>query len=510
MQKECILKYVRAFIVFKNLERHGHVIKTYPSSELIEDEAFGLNFDVLVSSKDRKKDIEKTVMSIPEIEDVKVTEFKLEETKISKKTKNTKKSAEKGDKKAIRPKSMTRANGGIPGVKPQRSVQSVRVNIERLDSLMNLMGELIINKTRLKQIAADNELDELSEVIAITERLTSDLQEEILQIRMVPIEHVFNRFPRIVRDISREEGKLIDFEIRGGEIELDRTVLDEIADPLVHLIRNSVNHGIETPKEREKKKKSKRGKLKLEAVREKEHVSIIIEDDGKGIDTKKIKEVAVKKGLISEDDAKTLPKDDAIDLIFLPGFSTATKITSISGRGVGLDVVKTGIESLGGSIELETEPGKGTKVTLNLPLTLAIVQALLIRLDTETYAIPITNIVRIVDVSPEDIRTIQNREVINVQDEVISIIKLNEYFNICKKMDRKDRQNTGDTQDTIPIVIVSKGTKKIGIVVDELVGQQEVVIKSLGDYLKGIRGFAGGTILGDGRVALILDVGGII
>ncbi len=381
---------------------------------------------------------------------------------------------------------------------------------------MNLMGELIINKTRLKQIAIDNRLDDLDEVLAITERLITGLQEEILQIRMVPIEHVFNRFPRIVRDMSREEGKLIDFVIEGSEIELDRTVLDEIADPLVHLIRNSVDHGIETPEEREKKKKPRRGKLKLEAIREKEQISIVIEDDGRGIDTREIKKVAVAKGLISGEDARTLTEEEEVNLIFLPGFSTATKVTNISGRGVGLDVVKTGLESLGGVVELETEPGKGTRITLKLPLTLAIVPALLIRSDDEIYAIPTTNVVRIVDTSPGDVKTIQNREVITVQGEVMPIIKLDEYFNVCKKAggrdvpDFRDSQDTRHTRHTTPIVIVSNGIKKAGIGVDELVGQQEIVIKPLGDHLRRIKGFAGGTILGDGRVALILDVGSMV
>ncbi len=511
LYKECALKSVRAFIVFKNLDRRGHILKSNPGFELIEDERFDLNFSVLMLSKDSGKDIEKTVKSIPEIENVKVTKFKLEEAGAAKKANSVKsvknagsieKAPEKRDKDA-----------------PQRSVQSVRVNIEHLDSLMNLMGELIINKTRLKQIAIDNRQDDLDEALAVTERLITELQEEILQIRMVPIEHVFNRFPRIVRDISREEGKLIDFIIEGGEIELDRTVLDEIADPLVHLIRNSVDHGIETPKEREKKKKPRRGKLTLEAIREKEQISIVIEDDGRGIDTRKIKEVAVAKGLISGEDARTLTEREEVNLIFLPGFSTAAKVTNISGRGIGLDVVKTGLESLGGAVELETELGKGTRITLKLPLTLAIVPALLIRSDDEIYAIPTTNVVRIVDTNPGDVKTIQNRKVITVQGEVIPIIKLDEYFNVCKKTggrdipdprDSRDTQDTRHTRHTAPIVIVSNGIKKAGIGVDELVGQQEIVIKSLGDPLRRIKGFAGGTILGDGRVALILDVGGMI
>ncbi len=376
---------------------------------------------------------------------------------------------------------------------------SVHVNIERLDSILNLVGEIIINKSRLDEISKVYNNPELIETLSRNEHLTNELQYEVMQIRMVPVEQIFSRFPRMVRDLAKEQGKEIDFSIEGGEIELDRGVLDKIIEPMVHVLRNSVDHAIESPSEREKKGKPRKGVLKVIAARKKETVVINVEDDGRGIDTEKIKTAAVKKGLLSEEEASKLGKRESLELVFKPGFSTIEEVTNISGRGVGMDIIKSKIEALGGVVNVESEPDKGTKVVMELPLTLAIIKALLVEIDKATYAFPLANVNRIIDVSQKDIKSVNNQKVINLDDEIIPIIT--NLFN-SKIEPEEDRG--------FKLLIIERGLKKAALRVARVISQEEIVIKSLGSQLEKIDGFAGATILGDGRVALILDTASIL
>jgi two-component system chemotaxis sensor kinase CheA len=404
---------------------------------------------------------------------------------------------------------------GAPGKPPEKSKEtakekieasalksssSIRISIENLEALMNLVGELVINKSRLKQISMFYELKDLNEAIGRVDRLTTDLQDEVLKMRMVPTRHIFNRFPRMVRDLAKIEKKQIEFIVVGWDIELDRTVLDEISEPLVHLIRNSIDHGIQTPEMRAKNGKPKKGTLRLVAIREKNHVKIYVEDDGKGIDPEAIRKKAVEKGLVESVKAAELTQQECINMLFLPGFSTAKKVTDVSGRGVGMDVVKTKIESLGGLVEMTSTPGVGTKVTMLLPLTMAIIRALLIKVDKETYAIPISTVFETIKYNRKSLKTVHGKEMLVLRDEVIPVIHLREIF----------ETEGGQKEEMLRIVIVERGEKKLGLVVDDLIGQQEIVIKPLGKLSQNIRGISGATILGDGRVALIIDVATLI
>ncbi|MCZ7399052.1 MAG: chemotaxis protein CheA [Candidatus Methanoperedens sp.] len=328
-------------------------------------------------------------------------------------------------------------------------------------------------------------------------KITNELQEEIMASRMVPIEQIFNRFPRMIRDLAKKEGKEIDLILEGGDIELDRTVLDEIGDPLVHILRNCVDHGIESPENRKQAGKNPRGTIRLIARREKNHVVIEATDDGKGMDPQKFRETAVRKGLLTQEEAEKLSDNEAINLSFMPGFSTAEKVTDVSGRGVGMDVVRTKIGSMGGSIKLDSAKGTGTKIILKLPLTVAIIHSLMVKVGKDVYAVPIANVVRDLAIKKDQIKTIKGEEVILIRGEVLPIVRLHKLFGII---------DTNGSEDLL-VVVVERGGSNIGLVVDQVIGQQEVILKNLENHiLKGVRGFAGATILGDGNVALILDV----
>jgi two-component system chemotaxis sensor kinase CheA len=384
--------------------------------------------------------------------------------------------------------------------KALKSGASIRISIENLENLMNLVGELVINKSRLVQIGRTYELHDLNDALSQIDRLTTELQDEVLKMRMVPTRYIFNRFPRMVRDLAMAEGKEVEFIVTGWDIELDRTVLDEISEPLVHLLRNAIDHGIERTEDREKAGKGKVGTIKLTAVREKNYVTISVEDDGKGVDPEVIKRKAVEKGLMDAAKAQTLTQEECVALLFMPGFSTAQKITAVSGRGVGMDIVKTKTESLGGRAEMISEKGKGAKTVLTLPLTMAIIRALLVRIGLETYALPISLVLETGRYKRSKLKTVQGREVIILRDEVVPLIKLKEIFGIEKALEEED----------LTVVFVEKGDKRLGLVVDYLIGQQEIVIKPLGKIFQNIKGVAGATILGDGRVALILDVATLV
>ncbi|WP_457599199.1 hybrid sensor histidine kinase/response regulator [Hydrogenimonas sp.] len=387
--------------------------------------------------------------------------------------------------------------------------QTIRVDVKRLDDLMNLIGELVLGKNRLLKIYDDVEeryegeqfLEELNQVVSSVSLVTTDLQIAVMKTRMLPIGKVFNKFPRMVRDLSRELHKEIDLIISGEETELDKSIVEEIGDPLVHIIRNSCDHGIETPQERVAKGKPAKGTVQLKAYNEGNHIIIEIVDDGKGLDADMLKMKAVEKGLISEKEADQMSEKEAFMLIFKPGFSTAAQVTNVSGRGVGMDVVRSNIEKLNGIIEIDSEIGKGTTLKLKIPLTLAIIQSLLVSVQEEYYAIPLASVLETVRITPDEIQSVEGRSVLRLRDEVLSLVHLADLFDVERVFSMGEHAY---------VVIIGIAETKIGLIVDSLVGQEEVVIKSLGEYLKGIEGIAGATIRGDGRVTLIVDVGALM
>ncbi|MCX9089697.1 MAG: chemotaxis protein CheA [Candidatus Methanoperedens sp.] len=481
LHESCMLKSARSTVVMRNLSEIGEIIETVPPIKDLEDEKFDREFKVIISTIEDAKKLEDAAKKVSEI------------SKVEVKSHTGSKSREKIEEKTC----VTDGNGSKTSIK---SVQSVRVSIERLDSLMNLVGELIINKIRLMQLASVHKLDDLEETLASLNRLTNDLQEEIMASRMVPIEQIFNRFPRMVRDLAKNQETEIDLILEGGDIELDRTVLDEIGDPLVHILRNCIDHGIESPEVRKQNGKNEKGTIRLTARREKNHVVIEAVDDGKGMDPQKMRETAVKKGLMTQEEAAKLSDTEAINLSFMAGFSTAEKVTEISGRGVGMDVVRTKIGGMGGSIKLESVPGKGTMMRLKLPLTVAIIHSLMVKVGSDIYAIPITNVIRDLSIKKEEIKTIKGEEVVLIRGDVLPLVRLHKLFDI-----------KGNGSEELLVVVVERAGSNVGLVVDQVIGQQEVIIKNLdNNILKGVKGFAGATILGDGNVALILDVGTLL
>ena len=387
--------------------------------------------------------------------------------------------------------------------------QTIRVEVKRLDHLMNLIGELVLGKNRLLKIYDDVEeryegekfLEELNQVVSSLSLVTTDIQLAVMKTRMLPIAKVFNKFPRMIRDLSRELGKQIDLEISGEETELDKSIVEEIGDPLVHIIRNSCDHGIEDPETRKAMGKPEKGLVQLKAYNEGNHIVVEIVDDGKGLDADMLKAKSIEKGIITEREADAMSEKEAFGLIFKPGFSTAAKVTNVSGRGVGMDVVKTNIEKLNGIIDIESEVGKGTVMKLKIPLTLAIIQSLLVGTQEEFYAIPLASVLETVRVPIDDIYTIDGKNVLRLRDEVLSLVRLSDVFGVEKVFDGGDHTY---------VVIIGVAEAKLGIIVDTLVGQEEIVIKSMGDYLQNIPGIAGATIRGDGRVTLIIDVGAMM
>ena len=387
--------------------------------------------------------------------------------------------------------------------------QTIRVEVKRLDHLRNLIGELVLGKNRLLKIYDDVEeryegekfLEELNQVVSSLSLVTTDIQLAVMKTRMLPIAKVFNKFPRMIRDLSRDLSKQIDLEISGEETELDKSIVEEIGDPLVHIIRNSCDHGIEDPETRKAMGKPEKGLVQLKAYNEGNHIVVEIVDDGKGLDADMLKAKSIEKGIITEREADAMSEKEAFGLIFKPGFSTAAKVTNVSGRGVGMDVVKTNIEKLNGIIDIESEVGKGTVMKLKIPLTLAIIQSLLVGTQEEFYAIPLASVLETVRVPIDDIYTIDGKNVLRLRDEVLSLVRLSDVFGVNKVFDGGDQTY---------VVIIGVAEAKLGIIVDTLVGQEEIVIKSMGDYLQNIPGIAGATIRGDGRVTLIIDVGAMM
>ena len=501
LMESCVLKAARSVMVMHALDEIGDVIKSVPPAEDLEQEKFERSFDIVVATASDAEAVTNAVDTVSEIEDIGVEE--LDPDALAKPAEPapaaaTPAAAAAAPKKAAAPAKKEGAKAAAP--KKQHQSQSVRVDIEKLDTLMNLMGELVINKVRLEQIGQTHRMSDLMETLEQMDRVTGDLQNIVMKVRMVPVSAVFNRFPRMVRDVSKELGKEINLTIEGEETELDRTVIDEIGDPIMHLLRNSLDHGVESPDAREAKGKPRVGEVGLIARHEGNNVVIMITDDGAGIDASKIRRKAVEKGMITQDEADRLDDADAVRLIFLPGFSTAEQITDISGRGVGMDVVRSKIEALSGHVDVETHIDEGSVFKIKLPLTLAIIQAMLVRVQEEMYAIPLTSIDSTVNIEPTDIQTIQNKEVIVLRGEIIPIVRMEEALQVPHVKDSEE----------LFVVVVHAGEAKAGIVVDNLIGQQEIVIKTLGNLFAGLKLFGGATVLGDGRVALILDVATMI
>jgi len=497
LDEACLLKAARTYMVFRNLEEIGEIIKSNPSVQALEEEKFDNVFTVAFLSSKSMDEVKKEVEDVSEVKTVIVQDLRLEgisqEMKDKKHSEENKDSSKKSEKsKEDNSKKKEKTTESI------KKTATVRVDTEKLDALMNLVAELVINKTRLAQIGSEYNLQELSETLSHVDRVTSDLQAVVTKARMVPIETVFSRFPRMIRDLAKNLGKEIDLVIQGKETELDRTVIDEIGDPLVHLIRNSVDHGVEKPEIRENNGKNSTGLVLLKAEHEGNSVVITIKDDGKGIDAELMGRKAVEKGLLTEEEVEKLTKEEKIKLIFASGFSTAENITDVSGRGVGMDVVRTKIEALNGSIEVLSEIGVGSEIKIKLPLTLAIIEALMVKLENEIYAIPLANIVETIDISKNEIKVVQGENVVLLRGEIVPILNLSKLLDVNTEKPEIEDSNT--------VVIVKVGNKKIGLVVDVLIGQQEIVIKSLGKLFTGTKGITGATVLGNGEVALILDV----
>ncbi|HAN10589.1 MAG TPA: chemotaxis protein CheA [Clostridiales bacterium] len=497
----CLLKGARAYLITKNMQDFGEIYKSNPTLKDMEEEKFGFDLSFIVISLDERRVFEEELSSIAEVVKVEVIDFisnvKADDNKneVKKEKIVTIEAVEENKQDEIDNQDEKTEEKSLDD-KKQLSSKTVRVDISRLDNLMNLVSELIIVKTRLEEEVKTSESNEALEYL---ERVTTNLHDAVMKVRMVPVERVFNRFPRMIRDLAQNLSKSIVLKMTGEDTELDRTVIDEIGEPLIHLLRNAADHGLEIPEERVKSGKVKQGVINLRAYQDGNNVVIEVEDDGKGINYDKVRRKAVEVGAVSAELAVNLSQGELLQLIFAPSFSTADQITNVSGRGVGLDVVKTKIEALGGNVEVKSEVGKGTKFIVRLPLTLAIIQALMVNIGKERYAIPLNIIQTIEDINVTDIKHIQKRETILLRDKVIPIVRLGRELGVSEE---KSENKT----NTLTIVITKKGERETGFVIDSLIGEQEIVIKSLGKYLASIKMIAGATILGNGEVALILDI----
>lgn len=472
LQKDAPLKGVRSYLILQDLQKLGNIRKTLPDVVAIQNGNLidGHYFKALIESDASPEDIANAVRKHPDVEDVKVEE--------SDRTESAKNKLKKSKP--------------VPEIKVSKII---KVDVSHLDRLMNLVGELVITKGRLEQIAERLGDRELLETLSTLSRLLTELQDEIMEMRLTPVAEVFNKFPRMVRELARKMGKEVEFIVEGADIEVDRTILDKLGDVLVHLLRNAIDHGIEPPEEREKLGKPRAGRLELIARRERSHVEIIVRDDGRGIDPEKIKRKAIEMGIITPEQAAEMGDEEAINLIFVPGFSTKDDVTDVSGRGVGMDVVKDIVKSLNGTISVQSEVGKGTTFILKLPVSMAIIQALLIEVQGEIYAVPINNILESIEIKRKNLKSIGGKDVIVLRGEIIPVIMLHELFGlpIVEK-------------DEFPAIVVDLGPQKVAIGVDQLLHKKDIVIKSLGKMLSNIRGFAGATILGDGSVVLIIEI----
>lgn len=508
VQESCILKAARAFLVFKALEEKGEIVLSNPSTQDIEDEKFDFDFSVIVVTAESYDNVVAAIKSVSEIEDAfgrELTEADFGNSGEVEVEDEPAKEEAKPAAEAKKPETKelpAKAGDKKPAAKPVVN-RTVRVDIEKLDVLMNLVSELIIAKNSLVSSTSgeDSHNSNFNEQIEYLESVTTNLHESVMKVRMVPIESVVSKFPRMIRDMQKTLGKKMELHMTGEETELDRTVVDEIGDPLMHLLRNAADHGLESGEVRVQRGKPEVGNIYLDAYQDGNNVVIEVRDDGNGIDVAKVRDKAIQRGTITAEQAENMSDKEIVDLLFLPSFSTKEQVSEISGRGVGLDVVKSKIEALSGEVEVKTKLGEGSTWIVRLPLTLAIIQALMVIVGDEKYAISLGSIQTIEDISPNDIKLVQNKEVIQLRGTVIPIIRLSDVV---------DATSSKSPEDNMVVVIVKKGDRLAGLVVDELIGQQEIVIKSLGKYISKCKFISGATILGDGEVALILDANALI
>jgi len=520
VQESCILKAARAFLVFKAVEEMGEIIVSNPSAQDVEDEKFDLDFSLIVVSDEDIEKMKTAAASVSEIASVVGEAIVLENMAAKDKYEDAAPEPEPKPQ-AVPPAAVERAVEAAPAAEaaskpaapkagdkkqaPGKPVvnRTVRVDIEKLDVLMNLVSELIIAKNSLVSVSnqVQGQNQSVNEQIEYLENVTTNLHESVMKVRMVPIESVVSKFPRMIRDLSKKLDKKMELYMTGEETELDRTVVDEIGDPLMHLLRNSADHGLESADVRVQRGKPAVGSIFLDAYQDGNNVVIEVRDDGNGIDVEAVKNKALERGAVTPEQAANMTDKEIIDLLFLPSFSTAKKVTDVSGRGVGLDVVKSKIEALSGEVEVKSKLGEGSTWIIRLPLTLAIIQALMVVVGGEKYAISLGTIQTIEDIAPEDIRLVQNKEVIHLRGSVIPLIRLSNVLDV---------ESTKSPEEHLMVVIVKKGDKLAGLVIDDMIGQQEIVIKSLGKYIKQCKFISGATILGDGEVALILDANALI
>lgn len=520
VQESCILKAARAFLVFKAVEEMGEIIVSNPSAQDVEDEKFDLDFSLIVVSDEDIEKMKTAAASVSEIASVVGEAIVLENMAAKDKYEDAAPEPEP-QPQAVPPAAVERAVEAAPAAEaaskpaapkagdkkqaPGKPVvnRTVRVDIEKLDVLMNLVSELIIAKNSLVSVSnqVQGQNQSVNEQIEYLENVTTNLHESVMKVRMVPIESVVSKFPRMIRDLSKKLDKKMELYMTGEETELDRTVVDEIGDPLMHLLRNSADHGLESADVRVQRGKPAVGSIFLDAYQDGNNVVIEVRDDGNGIDVEAVKNKALERGAVTPEQAANMTDKEIIDLLFLPSFSTAKKVTDVSGRGVGLDVVKSKIEALSGEVEVKSKLGEGSTWIIRLPLTLAIIQALMVVVGGEKYAISLGTIQTIEDIAPEDIRLVQNKEVIHLRGSVIPLIRLSNVLDV---------ESTKSPEEHLMVVIVKKGDKLAGLVIDDMIGQQEIVIKSLGKYIKQCKFISGATILGDGEVALILDANALI
>jgi len=499
----CLLKAARVYMVFDILEKNGDVVKSSPTVDRLEEEQFDQDFKVALITQTTTEELKSKIQKVSEINNVVITPLSKElftQSAVveSEKPLESPVGAVVEETPSISPNEVKKEESNQKNtVVKHATSKTIRVSIDRLDILMNLFEELVIDRGRLQSIASEVNHSELNETVERMSRTMGDLQNIVLTMRMIPIETVFNRFPKMVRTLSRDLKKKINLEILGAETELDRTVIDEIGDPLVHLIRNSVDHGIESPEVRLANGKPEEGNVTLRAYHSGNYVFIEIEDDGAGINRERVLKKAISKGIVSKEAALSLSDKQINELILSSGFSTAEVISDISGRGVGLDVVKTTIESLGGNISIESTEGVGSIFSIQLPLTLSIISVMLVEIEQETYAIPLSSIIETSIIKNSDILNAHNQKVIDFRGKVVPLIFLDEIFDVPRAESKEDEYHS--------VVIVRKGDKLAGLVVDTFIGQQEIVLKSLGNYLTNIFAISGATILGNGKVALIID-----
>lgn len=463
LSDECVLKAARAYTVINELSQYGKLIGITPDVESLKNGKYEDNLKFIIITKFADDEIKKYIKTISEVENADISELKRESKK----------------------------QGSIQKIKLNKTV---RVDVNSLDDMMNLVSELIITKARLNTYIGEKTDSNMKQTLTYLDRITADLHDKVMSLRMEPISKVFSRFPRMIRDLSIKLNKTVNFNIIGENTEVDMTIIDELSDPLVHLLRNSMDHGIEMPEERVASGKDKTGNINIKAYHDGNKVVIEVSDDGKGMDTKKILSKAIERKLITEEEAKNLNEKQIIDILFLPGFSTSDTVSDISGRGVGLDVVKSKVEELGGDIEVMSEKGKGSTTLLRFPLTLSMIEALLIKVNSETFAIPIQSVIEIIEADDAKIKHIRDKEMFQYNSEIIPLIRLNEKLGIH-----------GEKNDKFDILIIKKGDKFVGIIVDKVFAQQEIVIKSVSKYLSDYKFISGVTILGDGSISLIID-----